>query len=46
MGDNSPKSKQRGQKQKDLAKERAVAAAQAKQDRQKRIPQGMAKDKK
>lgn len=33
MGDKSPKSKQRGQKQKQAVKAQDVAAAKAKQDR-------------
>ena len=32
MGDKSPKSKERGQKQKDTSKAKAAATAQAKQD--------------
>jgi len=34
MGDKSPKSKQRGQKQKDAAKAEGVAAAKSTQDNQ------------
>lgn len=34
MGDKSPKSKQRGQKQKDTAKEQSAAKARFKQDSQ------------
>ncbi|MBP1685133.1 MAG: hypothetical protein H6Q33_1276 [Deltaproteobacteria bacterium] len=45
MGDKSPKSKQRGQKQKDLAKAEGAAAAKSKQDRQSYIPQSPAKAK-
>jgi len=43
MGDKSPKSKQRGQKQKDAAKAEGVAAAKAKRDSQS--PQILAKGK-
>jgi hypothetical protein len=43
MGDKSPKSKQRGQKQKDIAKAAGAAEAQAKQDSQNRAPQTPAK---
>lgn len=39
MGDKSPKSKQRSQKQKDVSKASGVAAARAKQDGQNRAPQ-------
>jgi hypothetical protein len=46
MGDKSPKSKQRGQKQKDLAKAAGTAAAKSKQDSQRRFPQTTAKAKK
>ena len=38
MGDRSPKSKQRDQKQKDVAKATDVAAAKSKQDGQSRAP--------
>jgi hypothetical protein len=38
MGDKSPKSKERGQKQKDLAKQKTAAAVQSRLDQQKRIP--------
>ena len=46
MGDKSPKSKQRGQKQKDLAKAEGTAAARSKQDNQRHVPQTTAKGKK
>ena len=36
MGDKSPKSKQKGQKQKDAAKQRHDASAKSKQDSQSR----------
>ena len=39
MGDKSPKSKQRGQKQKDVAKAADAAGARAKQDSHNRAPQ-------
>jgi hypothetical protein len=39
MGDKSPKSKQRGQKQKDVAKAAGATDAKAKQDSQNRAPQ-------
>jgi hypothetical protein len=45
MGDKSPKSKERGQKQRQTAKANAAAAAQSKQDKQRRVPQGPAKPK-
>lgn len=38
MGDRSPKSKQRDQKQKDIAKASDAAAAKSKQDAQSRAP--------
>ena len=38
MGDKSPKSKQRNQKQRDSAKAGDQAAAKAKQDRQSSLP--------
>ena len=38
MGDKSPKSKQRGQKQKDHAKAAGAADAKSKQDSQSRVP--------
>jgi hypothetical protein len=38
MGDRSPKSKQRDQKQKDAAKANDAAAAKSKQDAQSRMP--------
>lgn len=38
VGDRSPKSKQRDQKQKDVAKATGAAAARTKQDSQSRIP--------
>ena len=46
MGDKSPKSKQRGLKQKDVAKAEGAAAAKSKQDKQSRFPQPTAKGKK
>ena len=46
MGDKSPKSKERGQKQRDTAKAKAVATAQAKQDKQGRAPQTPERHKK
>jgi len=45
MGDRSPKSKQRDQKQKDLAKAEGTAAAKFKQDSQSRAPQTPSKGK-
>jgi hypothetical protein len=38
MGDKSPKSKQRGQKQKDLARAESAAGARSKQDSQNHTP--------
>jgi hypothetical protein len=46
MGDKSPKSKHRDQKQKDLVKAGRAAAARSKQDSQSRIPLTAAKGKK
>jgi hypothetical protein len=46
MGDKSPKSKQRGLKQKDLAKAEGAATAKSKQDNQSRAPQTTAQGKK
>jgi hypothetical protein len=46
MGDRSPKSKDRDQKQKDLAKAGRAAAAKSKQDSQSRVPPAAAKGKK
>ncbi len=46
MGDRSPKSKQRGQKQKDLAKAEGAAEAKSKQANQSRASQTTAKGKK
>jgi hypothetical protein len=46
MGDKSPKSKQREQKQKDAAKAGGAALVQAKQDSYKRSQQPAAKGKK
>jgi hypothetical protein len=46
MGDKSPKSKHRDQKQKDTAKAGRAAAAQSKQASQSRVPQTAAKGKK
>lgn len=39
MGDRSPKSKQRDQKQKNFAKATGAAQAKSKQDHQSRFPQ-------
>ncbi len=46
MGDKSLKSKQRGQKQKDVAKAQNAAEAKSKQDNRSQAPQTMAKGKK
>ena len=46
MGDKSPKSKQRGQKQKNLAKAGGAAEAKSKQDSQSQAPRTPAKGKK
>jgi hypothetical protein len=46
MGDKSPKSKQRDQKQKTFAKSEGTAAAKSKQDSQRHFPQPTAKGKK
>jgi len=46
MGDKSPRSKQRGQKQKDATRAQGAAAAKLKQDSQSRVPQLVAKGKK
>lgn len=46
MGDKSPKSKQRDQKQKDLATARGAAEAKTKQQGQSRAPQSTAKGRK
>ena len=46
MGDKSPKSKQRGQKQKDLVKAGGAAKAKSKQDNQSQTPRTPAKGKK
>jgi hypothetical protein len=46
MGDKSPKSKNRDQKQKDTAKAGRAAALRSKQDSQSRVPQTTAKGKK
>lgn len=43
MGDKSPKSKQRGMKQKDTARATGAASAAAKQAGQSRLPPGKAK---
>ena len=43
MGDKSPKSKQRGQKQKSLARAESAAGAKSKQDSRSHIPQTTAK---
>lgn len=45
MGDKSPKSKQRDQRQKNAAKTQGAAAAKSKQDSQSRGPQGLEKGK-
>jgi hypothetical protein len=45
MGDKSPRSKERGQKQRQTAKANAAAAAQAKQEKHGREPQGAVKQK-
>ena len=45
MGDRSPKSKQRSQKQKDFAKAEGAAQAKSKQDKQSRVLQILAKGK-
>ena len=39
MGDKSPKSKERGQKQKNVSRAAGAAAAKAKQDSHNRVPQ-------
>jgi hypothetical protein len=46
MGDKSPKSKQRGQKQKSLARAEDAADARSKQDKQSRAPLPAAKGRK
>jgi len=46
MGDRSPKSKRRDQKQKETAKAGHAAEAKSKQDSQRRAPQPAAKGKK
>jgi hypothetical protein len=46
MGDKSPKSKQRGQKQKDIAKAQGAAEAKSKQNSQSKAPPTTAKGKK
>ena len=46
MGDKSQKSKQRDQKQRDLAKAEDAARAKSKQDSQSRAPQIAARGKK
>lgn len=46
MGDKSPKSKQRGEKQKNLAKAGSAADAKSKQNSQGHIPQTTAKGRK
>lgn len=46
MGDKSPKSKQRGQKQKNFAKAESAAGAKSKQDSQNHTPQTGVKDRK
>ncbi len=46
MGDKSPKSKRRDQKQKDIAKAGRAANAKSKRDSQSRFPQTILKDKK
>jgi hypothetical protein len=46
MGDRSPKSKQRDQKQKNFAKATGAAQAKSKQDNQSRFPQSGGKGQK
>jgi hypothetical protein len=46
MGDRSPKSKHRDQKQKEVAKVGRAVDAKSKQDSQRRAPQPAAKGKK
>jgi len=46
MGDRSPKSKHRDQKQKEIARAGRAADAKSKQDSQRRTPQPAAKGKK
>ena len=46
MGDKSPKSKQRGQKQKDVARAEGAAHAKSKQNSQDHTPQTPAKNRK
>ncbi|MFN8545271.1 MAG: hypothetical protein U0807_13840 [Candidatus Binatia bacterium] len=46
MGDKSPKSRQRGQKQKDAAKAHGAAEAKSKQDGQSHAPHPNAAGKK
>ena len=46
MGDKSPKSKQRGLKQKGVAKAESAAAAKSKQEKQGRFPQTPPKGRK
>jgi len=46
MGDKSPRSKQRDQKQKAFAKTEGAAQAKSKQDSHSRMPQFLAKGKK
>ncbi len=46
MGDKSPKSRQRGQQQKDTARARDATAAKSKQDGQSRNPLTAGKGKK
>jgi hypothetical protein len=43
MGDKSPKSKQRDQRQKDAAKAQGAVAARSKQEGQNRAPEGKGK---
>jgi hypothetical protein len=46
MGDKSPKSKERGQKQKDAARAGSAAAAKSKQASDRNAPQAVPKGKK
>ena len=46
MGDKSPKSKQRGEKQKTSARAESAASAKSKQDSHNRTPQTAAKGRK
>ena len=46
MGDKSPKSKERDQKQRNAVKAHGTAEAKSKQDRQSHVPQSNPKGKK